>query len=120
MFIQEYFKENKDVELSNESIKTIINKSRFSLGEIIDKIKDRNTQEEIIRICQNFYDANEKISLDGAIEESTKKTVIDASEKIEMISKDVVFDKKTGSIVSTIANDTSLVIRCFKSQKAPA
>ncbi len=119
----EKFRRNKNLELKNEEIKTILQNSRRSLGEVHNKIFDSKTQKEISEICEDFYEANESISSNdqAEIEEPTKRTLIAATTKIEEITKKgEVFDQKSRTVVTTIAAKTLKIRECFLSQKASA
>lgn len=119
----EKFRRNKNLELKNEEIKTILQNSRRSLGEVHNKIFDSKTQKEISEICEDFYEANESISSNerAEIEEPTKRTLIAATTKIEEITKKgEVFDQKSRTVVTTIAARTLKIRKCFLSQKASA
>ncbi|MFZ2969986.1 MAG: hypothetical protein WA063_02455 [Minisyncoccia bacterium] len=122
MEIFKNLRKNKGSRLSNEKIKNILQTSRISLEQIIDKTGDRNAQEEIGNICKDFYDANESISSneDAKIEEPIMQKLILATEKIEEIDKKEILSPALKPVVRTIATQTLEIRDCFLSQKAPA
>lgn len=123
MDILKNLRKNKDLRLSNERIKDILQTSRLSLGQIIDRTGDRNARQEMQKICEDLYDVNESISSDelAKIEEPTKDTLIATTKKIEEITKKVeIFDPRSKSVVTTIVAKTLKIRECFLSQKASA